>query len=84
MIFVVNYHIVRTVHDLAMHPDHELFVMRFYDPVSITVKTSSSDVPCVGCDSVCIFVVDERNGFATGDKGAIEKFCGFSVDFYEH
>jgi len=84
MIFVVNYHIVRAMSDLSVHPYHEFFVMRFDNPVSITVETGSPDKPSIRCDPLCIFVVDYCCSRSAGNKGTIENFLGFSVYFYEH
>ncbi len=84
MIFVVNHHIVRTVHDLSVHPDHEFFTIVDFYSVGITVVTCSPDVPFVWCDPVCIFVIDDNGSGTAGDEGTIEKFFGFGVYFDEH
>ena len=84
MISVVNDHIIRTVHDLSVHPDHKLFVVGFDNAVSITVVTSSSDIPNVSGDPVGIFIIDDYGSGTARYDSAIEKFFGFSVNFYEH
>jgi len=84
MIFVVNDHIVRTVHNLAVHPDHKLFATGDFYSVGITVITGSPDIPFVTGDPVGIIIVDNDRPGTTGHKGTIEKFFGFGVDFNEH
>jgi len=81
---MVNDHIVRTVHDLSVHPDHKTSRRSGFFPVGVTVISSSSDVPFVWSDPICIFTVDHNSPGTAGDEGTIEEFLGFGVYFHEH
>lgn len=83
-IFVMNYHAIRTVHDLSVHPDHKLFSVDDFYSVGITVKACSSDIPGITNDSVGIFVIDYDCSGSASNQRAIKKFFRFSVNFNEH
>ena len=57
-IYVMDYHIIRAMSDLPVHPYHKLFVIRFNNSVGITVVAGPSYIPGVRCDSGGIFVID--------------------------
>ena len=60
MIFVVDYHIIRAVHDLSVHPYHEFYVGGLDDSVGVTVITCSPDVPSVWSNPVGVIIVDHN------------------------
>jgi len=84
MIFVVNDHIVRTVHDLAVHPNHKLFSVLVFVSVGITVIKCSSDVPNVWSDPVGVIIVNDNRSVTAFNNCTVEKFLGIGVNFYEH
>jgi len=84
MIFVVDYHIIRAVHDLSVHPYHEFYVGGLDDSVGITVIKCFSGVPNVWCDPAGVIIINDNRSVSAFDDRAIKKLFGIGVDFNEH
>ena len=81
MIFVVNDHIVWTMSDLSVYPNHELFSVVVFCPVSIAIVKCSSDVPNVWCNPAGVISINDNRSVAAFDNRAIKKLFGIGVDF---